>query len=72
MPGGSAFVGSFDREEAVERETLDFFASGHPLVEGIFAHLEDSASGRAARVEVEIASARRPHAVAAVVERPRS
>jgi hypothetical protein len=32
LPGvrsGSAYVGSFDREEAVEDETIDFFASGH-------------------------------------------
>ena len=45
VPGGSSYVGSFDREEAVEDETIDFFASGHPLVEGIFAHFEESALG---------------------------
>ena len=45
VPGGSSYVGSFDREEALEEETLDFFASGHPLVEGIFAHFEESAVG---------------------------
>jgi ATP-dependent helicase HepA len=54
VAGGSSFVGTFDREEAVEKETIDFFASGHPLVEGIFAHFEDSALGRVARFEVEI------------------
>jgi ATP-dependent helicase HepA len=54
VPGGSTFVGTFDREEAVEDETLDFFASGHPLVEGIFAHAEDSPLGRAVRIEVEV------------------
>jgi ATP-dependent helicase HepA len=54
VPGGSSYVGSFDREEAVENETIDFFSSGHPLVEGIFAHYEDSALGRVARFEVEI------------------
>jgi ATP-dependent helicase HepA len=32
VPGGSSYVGSFDREEAVENEMIDFFASGHPLV----------------------------------------
>jgi ATP-dependent helicase HepA len=52
VPGGSTFVGTFDREEAVERETLDFFASGHPLVEGVFAHIDDSPFGRAVRCEV--------------------
>ena len=45
VPGGSSFVGSFDREEAVEDETIDFFASGHPLVEGIFAHYEEQRPG---------------------------
>ena len=54
VAGGSSYVGTFDREEAVERETIDFFASGHPLVEGIFAHFEDSALGRVVRFEVEI------------------
>jgi ATP-dependent helicase HepA len=42
VPGGSSFVGTFDREEAVEDETIDFFASGHPLVEGILAYFEDA------------------------------
>jgi len=54
VAGGSSYVGTFDREEAVEKETIDFFASGHPLVEGIFAHFEDSAFGRVVRFEVEI------------------
>jgi ATP-dependent helicase HepA len=54
VPGGSSHVGTFDREEALEEETLDFFASGHPLVEGIFAHFEDTALGRVARFEVDI------------------
>ena len=58
VPGGSTFVGTFDREEAVERETLDFFASGHPLVEGIFAHFEDAALGRVARLEIVVAGER--------------
>jgi ATP-dependent helicase HepA len=55
LPGvrsGSTYVGSFDREEAVEDEGIDFFASGHPLVEGILAHFEDSVLGRTARVEL--------------------
>ena len=48
LPGvrsGSTYVGSFDREEAVEDETIDFFASGHPLVEGVLAHFEDARAG---------------------------
>ena len=56
LPGvrsGSAYVGSFDREEAVEDETIDFFASGHPLVEGVLAHFEDGLLGRVARLELQ-------------------
>jgi ATP-dependent helicase HepA len=55
LPGvaaGAGYVGTFDREEAVENEFIDFFASGHPLVEGIFAHYEDSALGRAVRFQI--------------------
>ena len=55
VPGGSSFVGSFDREYAVEDETIDFFASGHALVEGILAHFEDDPKGRVGRLEARIA-----------------
>jgi ATP-dependent helicase HepA len=48
VPGGSSFLGTFDREEAVGDESLDFFAAGHSLVEGILAHLEESPRGRVA------------------------
>ena len=54
VPGGSSFVGSFDREYAVEDENIDFFASGHALVEGLLAHFEEDPKGRVARLEVEI------------------
>jgi ATP-dependent helicase HepA len=54
VPGGSSFLGSFDREEAVEDETLDFFAAGHPLVEGVLAHLEEGPIGRVTVLGVEI------------------
>jgi ATP-dependent helicase HepA len=54
VTGGSGYVGTFDREEAVENEFIDFFSSGHPLVEGIFAHYEDSAIGRAVRFEIKM------------------
>jgi ATP-dependent helicase HepA len=57
VPGGTSYVGSFDREEAVEDEMLDFFASGHPLVEGVLTHFEDSALGRVAHLEVDIGEA---------------
>ncbi len=58
VPGGSTFVGTFDREEAVENEAIDFFASGHPLVEGIFAHYEESPIGRAVRFQITIGEER--------------
>jgi ATP-dependent helicase HepA len=57
LPGvaaGASFVGSFDREYAVEDEAHDFFASGHPLVEGILAHIEESPDGRVARLELRV------------------
>ena len=54
VPGGSSFVGSFDREDAVEDETLDFFASGHPLVEGLLAHFDEDPKGRVARLELTV------------------
>jgi ATP-dependent helicase HepA len=57
LPGlaaGTSFVGTFDREHAVEDETIDFFASGHPLVEGLLAHFEEDPKGRVARLQVHI------------------
>ena len=54
VPGGSGYVGTFDREEAVANEAIDFFSSGHPLVEGIFAHYEEGPLGRAVRFEIAI------------------
>lgn len=52
VPAGSSFLGTFDREEAVRDESIDFFSSGHSLVEGILAHLEDSGDGRVALLHV--------------------
>jgi ATP-dependent helicase HepA len=46
VPPGSSFLGTFRREEALRDEGIDFFASGHPLVEGLLAHLEESPGGR--------------------------
>jgi ATP-dependent helicase HepA len=70
VPGGSSYIGSFDREEAVEDETIDFFASGHPLVEGVFAHMEESPMGRVARLEIEIGGNRGEGLVAMYKEGP--
>ena len=54
VPGGTSFVGAFDREYAVEDETIDFFASGHALVEGLLAHFEEDPKGRVARLELRL------------------
>jgi ATP-dependent helicase HepA len=47
VPAGASYLGTFDREEAVKDESIDFFASGQPFVEGILAFLEDDSMGRA-------------------------
>ena len=52
VPTGSRFLGTFDREEAVARESLDFFASGHTLVEAILAELSDGTRGQLALFEL--------------------
>ena len=54
VPGGSNFLGTFDREEAVADESIDFFASGHPLVEGLLAELEDGPIGRTAILQIDL------------------
>jgi ATP-dependent helicase HepA len=58
VAGGTSFLGTFDREEALADERLDFFASGHPLVEGVLAHLEESPLGRVAVLGVAIGEAK--------------
>ncbi len=55
LPGvepGARFLGTFDRETAVESEIQDYFASGHPLVEGILAELAESRRGRTALLQI--------------------
>ena len=64
VPGGRRFLGSFDREEAVARESIDFFASGHPLTEGLLQELEDSARGRAVALSLALPTAVRARAQA--------
>jgi ATP-dependent helicase HepA len=54
VPGGAGFLGTFDREEALADERIDFFAAGHPLVEGVLAHLEESPLGRVGVLHVAI------------------
>ena len=52
VPPDSRFLGTFDRAEAVANESLDYFASGHPLVEGILVELEEGRRGRTALLQV--------------------
>ncbi len=53
VPGSSSFLGTFDREEAVDDENIDFYASGHPFVEGLLLHLEESPQGRVALLDTQ-------------------
>ncbi len=39
-------VGTFWRDTAIEREEIEYFATGHPLVEALFAFLRDGPFGR--------------------------
>lgn len=57
VPGGSRFLGTFDRAEAVRRDEVDFFSNGHPLVEGLLLELEDGPRGRAACFELHVPGA---------------
>jgi ATP-dependent helicase HepA len=52
VPPGSRWLGTFSREEAVDKETLDFFSSGHPLVEGILHEIEEGPRGRVALLQI--------------------
>jgi ATP-dependent helicase HepA len=58
VAGSASFLGTFDRETAVADEALDFFAAGHPLVEGILGHLEESALGRVCVLRASLEGAR--------------
>lgn len=58
VPGGSSFVGTFERARAVEDEAHDYFAAGHPLVEGLLAHLEEQPTGRVAALNMGLGTER--------------
>jgi ATP-dependent helicase HepA len=51
VPPGASWLGTFDREEAVQDESIDYYASGHPFVEGLLAQLEDDTLGRVALLD---------------------
>jgi ATP-dependent helicase HepA len=71
VPAGTSLVGTFDREYAVEDETIDFFGSGHPLVEGLLAHFEDDPKGRVGGLEVSVPGAAGTGIVAIYKDGPR-
>jgi len=54
VPDDARYLGTFDREEAVEKDEIEFFSSGHPLVEGLLLELADGNRGRAALLEAPI------------------
>ena len=70
VPPGTSMIGTFDRQYAVENETIDFFSSGHALVEGLLAHFEDYPKGRVARLEVQIPGDSGPGIVAIYKDGP--
>jgi ATP-dependent helicase HepA len=70
VQGGTSFLGAFDREYAVADETIDFFASGHALVEGLLAHYEEDPKGRVARLELRLPGAQGAGIVAVYKEGP--
>jgi ATP-dependent helicase HepA len=59
VPADARYLGTFSRGEAVRREEIDFFASGHPLVEGLLLELCDGPRGRAALFELDGLGTRR-------------
>ncbi|MCH6561642.1 MAG: DEAD/DEAH box helicase family protein [Myxococcales bacterium] len=52
VAGGTRYLGTFDRLEAIHKDEVDFFASGHALVEGLLLELEDGPRGRSCLFEV--------------------
>ena len=53
-------LGTFWRDTAVEQEEIDFFATGHPIVEALFGFLRDGPYGRNGCRSISIAA--RPRA----------
>ncbi|MBK8230958.1 MAG: DEAD/DEAH box helicase family protein [Candidatus Eisenbacteria bacterium] len=65
---GSRWLGTFDREAAVERETLDFFGAGHPLVEGVLDELTHGHRGQVALLSAS-GTKQRAHGLLLVLKR---
>ncbi len=52
LAGEHSFLGTFQREAALADEGIDFFATGHPLVEGLLAQIREDATGRVALLRI--------------------
>ena len=53
-PISSCIATRIERRRPPGSSRASFFASGHPLVEGLFAHYDESSLGRVARFAIEI------------------
>ncbi|WP_375756207.1 helicase-related protein [Corallococcus exercitus] len=53
-------LGTFWRDTAVEAEELEYFATGHPLVEALFGFLKDGPYGRSGFRHIEKRSVKKP------------
>ena len=47
------FLGTFDREEAIRSQELDFFSYGHAVVQGLLSELEDSTQGAVGALQLK-------------------
>lgn len=47
------YLGTFSREESIRAQEIDFFGSGHALVEGLLAELEDSTEGAVGALHIK-------------------
>ena len=56
-------LGTFWRDTAVEQEEIEYFATGHPIVESLFGFLRDGPYGRNGARFVELRVPGRPRAV---------
>lgn len=54
IPDDVNYMGTFSREEAIAEPELEFFANGHPLVEGLLTELEDNPKGRIGAVTLPL------------------
>jgi ATP-dependent helicase HepA len=56
-------LGTFWRETAIEQEEIEYFATGHPMVEALFGFLRDGPSGRNGARYIEVKNVLRTRGV---------